>query len=139
MNTLNRVLAVVAASSATSLLAAEWPQYRGAAGDGSTQEALAWTAGSLEQVWKVPADSGFSSFTVSGGKAYTQVLREVDGAKQETLVALDAATGKEVWHAVFSPVKPRRKTEKINTISCSRLAISFSSSTQKDFATWPCT
>ena len=105
MNTMNRVLAVVAASSAASLLAGEWPQYRGAAGDGSTQEALNWTAGGLRQVWKVPADSGFSSFTISGGRAYTQVLREVDGAKQETLVALDAASGKELWHAVFNPVK----------------------------------
>lgn len=105
MNTVHRVLAVVAASSAASLLAGEWPQYRGAAGDGTTPELLGWKSGSLKQVWKVPADSGFSSFTVSGGKAYTQVLREVDGAKQETLVALDAATGKELWKAVLSPVK----------------------------------
>lgn len=45
----------------------------------------------------MPASGGFSSFAVSGGKAFTVTLRNVDGVKRETLVAHDAENGKELW------------------------------------------
>jgi outer membrane protein assembly factor BamB len=85
----------------TGALAAEWPQYRGIKLDGSTLETIPlanWPKAGPKEVWKVPAPLGFSSFAVAGGKAYTLVARaDDDGATREVCVALDAATGKELW------------------------------------------
>jgi outer membrane protein assembly factor BamB len=36
---------------------------------------------------------------VAGGKVFTQVNRDLEGAPREICVALDAATGKEIWFA----------------------------------------
>ena len=86
-------------AAATLAHAADWPQYRGPNLDGSTSEKIAtkWPAGGPKALWKTPTPNGFSSFTVAGGKAFTQVTREVDGAPREVAVALDANTGKPVW------------------------------------------
>ena len=64
-----------------------------------------WPATGPKVLWKAPAAGGFSSFSVAGGKAFTLVLREVEGASQETLLALDANTGKELWIAPLGFVK----------------------------------
>jgi outer membrane protein assembly factor BamB len=40
---------------------------------------------------------GFSGITVGGGKAFTLVQRDIDGASQEVCVALDANSGSELW------------------------------------------
>ncbi len=85
--------------------AADWPMYRGATGDGVSSEVLKWPATGLKAVWKAPNVGGFSSFSVAEGRAFTLCLKEVDGANQEVLVALDANTGKELWFAPFGPVK----------------------------------
>ncbi len=79
--------------------AADRPQYRGPNHDGSTSEKIAskWPAGGPKVVWKAATPTGFSSFTVAGGKAFTQITRDADGAPREVAVALDANTGKEVW------------------------------------------
>ncbi len=84
------------------LVAADaWPQYRGLAGDGTSAESIGdvdWTGGTSIQ-WKVATPLGFSSFSVADGRAYTIVVRKNrSGANAETLVALDAATGTELWH-----------------------------------------
>jgi outer membrane protein assembly factor BamB len=78
---------------------ADWPQYRGPNHDGTSPEKILtqWPAGGLTQVWKTPLKNGFSSFTLGDGKAYTLVTRDFAGASQEACVALDAATGKELW------------------------------------------
>jgi outer membrane protein assembly factor BamB len=75
----------------------DWPLYRGPNQDGISPEKVAvqWT-GSPKLVWRTPTNTGFSSFTVSNGKAFTQVTRN----SQEVCLALDAATGKELWTAV---------------------------------------
>ena len=88
-----------ALAAALTVQAADWPQYRGPNLDGSTSEKIAakWPAGGLKALWKVPAPSGFSSFTVAGGKAFTQVTRNVGGVDREVAIALDANTGKEAW------------------------------------------
>ena len=93
--------------STVSLHALDWPQYRGAAGDGRTAEKIVkpWPATGPKVLWKVAAPGGFSSFSVAGGKAFTLVLRDIDGASQETLLALDANTGKELWIAPLGSVK----------------------------------
>ena len=82
-----------------SICAADWPQYRGPNHDGSTSEKIAkqWPADGPKQLWKVPLHDGFSSITVSEGRAFTLVKRSLDGADREVCVALDANSGKELW------------------------------------------
>ena len=63
--------------------AADWPQYRGIAGDGVSSETLKWKASGLNTVWKTQSAGGFSSFSVSEGRAFTLSLKEIEGASQE--------------------------------------------------------
>ncbi|HEV7403172.1 MAG TPA: PQQ-binding-like beta-propeller repeat protein [Chthoniobacteraceae bacterium] len=86
--------------------AADWPQYRGLDGTGITAEKVTkpWTAAS-KPVWKTPIVGGFASFAVAGDKAFTLALREIEGTNQESLVALNAATGKELWIAPLNFAK----------------------------------
>ncbi len=88
--------------SPLALQAADWPQYRGTAGDGISSEILKWKPAGLKSIWKVESVGGFSSFTVADGRAFTLSLKEVEGASQEVVAAHDAATGKELWSATLA-------------------------------------
>jgi outer membrane protein assembly factor BamB len=94
-------------SSALQLFAVDWPQYRGPSGDGKSPEKIALPAAGAtpKQVWKMPSEGGFSSFSVAGGRAFTLSLKEADGAKQESVVAFDVKTGKELWFAPLNFAK----------------------------------
>lgn len=93
------ILAVCAVSLTLPAQGAEWLQYRGPTFDGKTTEKIAkqWPAEGPKQVWKTPLNAGFSSITVKDGRAFTQIVREVEGVKREVCVGLDANTGKELW------------------------------------------
>ena len=67
--------------------------------DGTCAGTVSWRGESLKPVWKVPTNTGFSSFAVSDGKVFTQVVRDVKGTPREGCVALDAAQGTELWFA----------------------------------------
>lgn len=98
---LQSVLAFVWVLPCAALQAADWPQYRGPDQTGCSPEqvSLNWPAGGPKVVWKIPTPNGFSSFAVAGGKAFIQVVRSIEGAPKEICLALDAATGKELWFA----------------------------------------
>lgn len=87
--------------------AADWPQYRGPNLNGLTTEKIqkTWPASGPKQIWKTPLNAGFSSFAVAGDKAFTLVTRSFDNVKNEVCVALDAATGSEVWAAPLGYTK----------------------------------
>ncbi|HWE02377.1 MAG TPA: PQQ-binding-like beta-propeller repeat protein [Tepidisphaeraceae bacterium] len=80
-------------------IASDWPQYRGPTHDGISTETLKlpWPAGGPKILWTAPTTNGFSSFSVGDGEAFTQVGREANGSPREFCIALDAATGKELW------------------------------------------
>ena len=80
---------------------AEWPQYRGPNHDGSTAGKIStsWSGKGARMAWKTKTPNGFSSFAVSGGQAFTVFTRE----GKETLVALDAKNGRELWHVALNP------------------------------------
>ncbi len=86
---------------------ADWPQYAGPNLNGTIpgRVAISWPAGGPKTLWKTPTPAGFSTFAVAGGRAFTLVMREVDGANQEICLALDAATGRELWAAPLNPAK----------------------------------
>lgn len=93
---------VVGGSTCSS--GADWPQYRGATLDGRSSEEWplkTWPAGGLRRVWQTAADTGFSSFTIAEGRAYTVVAAQIDGVKREVCVALEARTGRELWRTPF--------------------------------------
>src|SRR5204863_3525216 len=99
LRTREALLWSLAALTATALRAGDWPQYRGPNHDGISTEIIRtnWSQEAPRQVWKVPLDPGLSSFSVSGGKAFTQVRRSVNGEPREFCLALNAETGAEVW------------------------------------------
>lgn len=105
-SSLNLSLAFVAVT-ALPLCAADWPQYNGPAANRSTTEKIqkVFPAGGPKARWRVPAADGFSSLAVSGNKAFTQVMRDFEGAPRETIVALNAGTGQELWAAPLGIIK----------------------------------
>ena len=74
--------------------AQQWNSYRGPNGDGTVSTNSALT-GKLKVHWKVPTSAGFSSFTISDGKAVTIVAK----GGNETCVALDASNGTMIWES----------------------------------------
>jgi len=79
----------------------DWPQYNGAASDRISLESLgtkSFPKDGPKARWRAQTGPGFSSLAVVGGRAYTLVLRD----EAEVLVALDAASGKELWSAELS-------------------------------------
>lgn len=103
MTRIARYLAVslfgVSTIAGMPLMASDWAQYRGPTHDGISTEAikLPWPAGGPKILWTAPTPNGFSSFAVGDGGAFTQVGREINGTQREVCIALNAATGKEVW------------------------------------------
>jgi len=89
---------VLAATAFTSALADDWPQLFGADQTGISKEKLNknWSSEGFKPLWTVPL-AGWGSFAVAGDKAYTLTTREFNGEMREILIALDAATGKELW------------------------------------------
>lgn len=77
--------------------AAQWTQYRGPQGDGITSEQLPEKIILMEPLWRIPLNTGFSSFVNNENSVYTIVRRTHEGSDYETLLALDSDTGKERW------------------------------------------
>lgn len=84
---------------ATTLAAADWPQYRGSNHDGISTETIRtnWSEEAPRQVWKVPLQPGLSSLAISGGRVFTLVRPPGAQPTTEYCVALDANTGNELW------------------------------------------
>jgi outer membrane protein assembly factor BamB len=81
-------------------VSAETAYFRGPNHDGIVSAppgVREWRRVSLKKLWKADTPTGFSSFAVAGGKAYTIVTADDDGNPSETLLCLDAASGKEIW------------------------------------------
>ncbi len=92
-----KTASLLLALSITTSFAADWPQWRGAnRDDNSTETGLlkTWPAEGPKRVWLFEnAGMGYAGFSISAGKLFTLGTR--DG--KEILLALDAATGKELW------------------------------------------
>ncbi len=79
--------------------ATDWPQFRGVSHDGISTDRIItnWTGSVTNPVWRVPASNALCSLVVSGGKVYTQAIRNVGGQAREVCVALSATNGVELW------------------------------------------
>ncbi len=97
---MNARLFLLTFAIASMALAADWPQWRGPDRTGyvSAGEAVPTALGAeLPVVWHVPVGDGFASPVVAGGRVF--YLDQKDG--NEIAHAADAATGKELWHAML--------------------------------------
>jgi outer membrane protein assembly factor BamB len=92
-----------------SLVASEWPQFRGPTGDGvsdATNVPIEWSA--TEHVaWKQPIPgTGWSSPVLSKRRLYlTTAVEQTDGPVSLRAICVDAADGHIVWNTeVFQPM-----------------------------------
>lgn len=88
------VFALVA--TAETARADDWPQWRGPARTGVSQEKGwldQWPDQGPSIAWKANVGLGFSSFVVAGGKAITAGHAE----EKDTVFCFDAVTGKTTW------------------------------------------
>jgi outer membrane protein assembly factor BamB len=80
-----------------SLQAADWPQFLGPRGDGTSEETTwnqDWSRKEPQELWKAEVGTGCSAVSIAAGKAYT--IGQA-GAGKDTVFCFDAITGKEVW------------------------------------------
>jgi outer membrane protein assembly factor BamB len=79
--------------------AADWPNYRGPTRDGVSTDRIVtnWSGSVTNPVWLVPVSNSLCSFSVSGGFAYSQANRFLDGTNREVCVGLSITNGAEVW------------------------------------------
>ncbi len=74
-----------------------WPQFRGAARDGTVPEASLepWPEAGPKVLWRRPIGTGFSALSVAGERFYTMFAED----EVEHAAAFEAATGTEIWRA----------------------------------------
>jgi len=81
----------------------QWPQWRGPNRDGvSTETGLlkSWPSGGPKLAWKADLGGvGYGSPVIANGKIFALAATDDAEGKGEYAVALDAATGKQVWKA----------------------------------------
>ncbi|MBX3746766.1 MAG: PQQ-binding-like beta-propeller repeat protein [Verrucomicrobiae bacterium] len=87
------------ACTATVLPAADWPQYHGPLGDGSSLESVRtdWEEQPPRILWRRPIGPGWSSIAAQHGRIVTQERRATPSGEREFCLALDAATGDPLW------------------------------------------
>lgn len=73
---------------------ADWPHYRGPNQDGVVAEKLPNTLSAPREVWRTRVGTGTASVTAQGARLFTAGNSD---KQTDTVVCLDAATGKVVW------------------------------------------
>lgn len=100
--TLTAALATAASAQLMSV-PGEWPAWRGPDRTGVSAETgllNEWPAGGPKLAWKATGlGQGYSTPSVAGGRIY--LLGTPDGGETESLIALDAKTGRAVWKTPF--------------------------------------
>ena len=90
--------------TATPLMSADWPQWRGAGRVGHSPDTsilAPWPKSGPKQSWIFKdAGIGYSSFSIVGTRLFTMGARQ----ESEQVICLDATTGKELWATSLGPV-----------------------------------
>lgn len=94
------MLSLAIALGAGSALCQDWPQWLGPNRDGRATgfTAPAQWPSELKQGWKVTVGQADTTPALAGGKLYVFARQEGN----EVLMALDAATGKELWRDAYA-------------------------------------
>jgi outer membrane protein assembly factor BamB len=84
--------------------ASDWPHWRGPNRNGVSSEKVNWPAGGPKTIWRAQVGTGFSSISVSHGRAYT--MGNAD--EKDTIWCFDAASGKPIWrHSYDAALNPQ--------------------------------
>lgn len=103
MRAMNKaILALILFTSAITINAQEWTQWRGPARDGSVsgKNVPAKWPESLQRTWRVEIGEGYSSPVVAGGRVFVHVRRD----PEEVVAAINLADGKVVWEQKYQAV-----------------------------------
>lgn len=87
-----------------SLLAHDWPRWRGPNSDGISTE-INWNPKSIQPsniIWKAELGKGYSSFSVKDGLLYTMGTIGGEDDSQDVIYCLNANTGKEIWRHTYA-------------------------------------
>ena len=95
-------LALILFTSAITVNAQEWTQWRGPARDGSvlTKNAPAKWPDTFQRSWRVEIGEGYSSPVVAGGRVFVHSRRD----PEEIVSAISLADGKVVWQQKYQAV-----------------------------------
>ncbi len=86
-----------------TVTAADWPHWRGPDYNGISTES-GWDADGAKVLWHFALGSGYSSVSISEGKAYS--TGNIDDT--DIVYCIDIASGKEVWrHSYPEPLAPK--------------------------------
>jgi outer membrane protein assembly factor BamB len=99
-------LILVAALLAATASAADWPQWRGPNRNGISSESIStsWPADGPKVLWRASVGTGFSSISISQGRAYTMGNTN----NEDTVWCFDAAIGKTLWkHTYAAQLSPQ--------------------------------
>jgi outer membrane protein assembly factor BamB len=99
------LLALPFAVPSTPAAADDWPQFLGTRRDGTAAGLFGGPVTApvkLRKVWQRPVEKAGAGLAVVGDRAYT--LEAQEGA--DFAVALDAATGRELWRTRIDPTDP---------------------------------
>jgi outer membrane protein assembly factor BamB len=108
------------ACTATTVTAADWPQWRGPRRDNQSAETglyRTWPAGGPKVLWKTPVAEGYAGVAIQAGRIY---LNDYDPAKKEHVVrSLSLADGKELWRWSYAvDIRPNHGiTRTVPTVS----------------------
>jgi outer membrane protein assembly factor BamB len=89
-----RILAAAVLLAVFSVIAADWPVWRGEKRDSTTTETINAETLTATPLWKADVGPGYSAVSVFKGKLLTAGNKN----DQDVIYCLDAATGKEIWN-----------------------------------------
>ena len=98
---LANLLALILATAAPTIHAADWPQWRGAERRGVWHEdgiLERFPDEGLHYVWRVPIGAGYGGPSVAAGRVFATDFERLPGNRgRERLLVLDEATGEQLW------------------------------------------
>ena len=98
-----------------SIIAGDWPNWRGPDHNGISNEtrwSTNWSKEGPKVLWKASLGTGFSSIAVSKGRVYAMGntgIKDIDEKEHKDIVfCFDEKTGKELWRHPYScPLNPK--------------------------------
>jgi outer membrane protein assembly factor BamB len=100
---------LVALLVASAAAAADWPQFRGPHANGAAAEKIAAVPANPKMIWETRIGAGFGAVSIASNRLYV-VGANTTGRNGETLLCLDAVTGRELWRHDYAQQLDRSRS-----------------------------